>query len=161
MKKESRLWTPPFSSVDACRKSAIKYVDAPMFRDLPAHLVAPTGRVMLEPTKRLLALRTEIMGLFPVTQTWMRRAFAIGDRPDTTRLDMHSAGRAIDFMCFTDFSLGEKVADYCLEHHERLGVQFVVFAGMRFSAGQRGVTRFAKYTGKNPHYDHPHVEVVP
>lgn len=112
-------------------------------------------------------LRAHIVGRFPfIRQTYMPGR----SRPmlDTQRLDMHQAGRAIDFHGRPARTPAGSRAQGIRNHKllaanaERFGVQFIVWAGYKFNAGARTpAERFAPYTGTVPHLDHPHVEITP
>jgi hypothetical protein len=85
---------------------------------------------------------------------------------DSQRLDMHQAGRAIDFMVRTlgsqpDHGKGDPIANYLAANAEMLGIQFIVWSGYKFNAGARADKRFGPYGGSNAHIDHPHVEITP
>lgn len=78
---------------------------------------------------------------------------------DSQRLDMHQAGRAIDFM--VDKATGDAIANYLVLNADAIGIQYVVWCGNRWSAGARSGAKWDAYSGSSGHYDHPHVELSP
>lgn len=103
-------------------------------------------------------LRDTLVREFNLSQTYMPGR----SRPmlDTQKLDLHQAGRALDAMTYRDHAKGSDVANYVVRHAEEIGIQFVVFAGNRWSGGQSADRRWAAYEGSASHNDHPHIELT-
>lgn len=158
-------WSPSPEAIAGGRAAHVVYRNAPLRSEIPPEHRG-VARTQLPITPGLRVLRAHVVGRFPfIRQTYMPGR----SRPmlDTQRLDMHQAGRAIDFMVpqlghAPDHAHGDQIANYLAANAERFGVQFIVWSGYKFNAGARTpAERFAPYTGTVPHLDHPHVEITP
>lgn len=155
-------WTLSDDLRDAARRANVVYTNAPLRSAVAAQYKSAT-RTQMPLTDGLRMFRDEIVARFPV----IRQTYMPGrSRPmvDTQRLDMHQAGRAVDFMVpmlgsAANVSAGDPIANYLVEHAEELGVQLVIWNGAQFCTGQPAARRFIPYTGSSMHRDHLHVEV--
>lgn len=92
----------------------------------------------------------EVVSKFPgITHIWSG-----GSLPD------HNNKRCIDYMIKT-IADGNAVANYNWAHRNRLGVRLIIWNGWIIrNYDKPGIPRgtWSRYTGPNPHRDHPHVE---
>jgi hypothetical protein len=77
---------------------------------------------------------------------------------------MHGVGRALDLHIKrigkrANSTLGDPIANWLVQNAEALGVQYVIWNHMRWSAYDRLGPRFDKYNPKDKHTDHIHVEL--
>lgn len=137
------------------RTALTRYDNAPLRGAIEARYRGST-RTQLPIGRGTRQLRDYIAARHGITTTYMPGR----SRPmtDAQRLDMHQAGRAIDFMT-SDVAKGTAIAEELAAIGDRAGIQLVIFAGNVWSQGQPSTRRFAKYTGASGHYDHLHVEV--
>lgn len=87
----------------------------------------------------------------------------LGWRPTPTD---HSSGLAIDLMTYDDVATGEVLAQFFREHHEELGVTYVIWNGQIASARQDWAWRTYRHpAGRTDatamHLDHVHVSFDP
>ncbi len=66
----------------------------------------------------------------------------------------HGKGKALDFMTLGNKALGQRVADFLVANRAQLKTDNVIWNRQITNAG-RG-WRWGRYTGANPHTDHPH-----
>jgi len=77
--------------------------------------------------------------------------------------DPHRNGFALDVMLRAGadrHARGAAIASWLVRHAERLGLQYVLFAGYEWSASGSGAA-WERYTGSDPHDDHVHAEAGP
>lgn len=156
-------WQPPETLAHLAIGSSTLYRNAPLAKD--SGVWSPSAkRVQMPLHGGLVKLRTDVVAAFPaIRQTYMPGRSREKPIPATDRLDMHQAGRACDFMV-KSMDLGDYIATWLIERIEAYRIQFIVWDHMRFSAAFTGAMasrRWGPYTGKNPHTDHVHVEVMP
>lgn len=72
---------------------------------------------------------------------------------DPSKLSVHGTGRAIDYYP-PDSATGDRVADDCIAHHERWGVQLVIWDHRDWTCDDG----WTSYGGPSPHTDHLHIE---
>jgi hypothetical protein len=152
----ARYWTPPQNVIDAGNAARVVYRNAPFRRDVAAQYKS-VRRTQLPLQPGTVALRNEIVRQYNVRQTYMpgRSRTMI----DSQKLDMHQAGRAIDFM--VDKATGDAIANYLVLNADAIGIQYVVWCGNKWNSGARPGARWDAYGGSSGHYDHPHVELSP
>lgn len=158
LNRDAESWTPSPAAITAAESSVTRYTNGPKASEVPARYRSAT-RTQLPIAPGTKMLRDALVSQFTVRQTYMpgrSRPMADGDR-----LDLHQAGRAIDFMVYNDRAKGDAIANWCLENANAIGLQFLVWRGNRYSAGKPAGQRVGAYTGSNPHRDHPHVELTP
>ncbi len=66
----------------------------------------------------------------------------------------HGKGKALDFMTLGNKALGQRVADFLVANRAKLKTDNVIWNRQITNAG-RG-WRWGRYSGANPHTDHPH-----
>lgn len=151
-------WNPPAAIIAAGRSARVTYRNAPLAREVPPQYRTLT-KTQLPIGRGTLALRNAIVEQFGAMTTYeegRRRAMA-----DGAMLDMHQAGRAIDFMVPGNKAKGDAIANFLISIAERAGIQFIVWQANRWSAGQSADRRWAAYPSAVKHRDHPHVELTP
>ena len=152
------IWTPSPLAVANGRNSRVVYRNGPLARDLPVSAHDAQG-YMLEPLPGTKLLARLVAEKFDVRTVYMHRRREVHR---DSAVDLHVAGRAIDFMTYENHEKAFAIADYLVEHNEPLGIQFVVTWHTRWSAGKANPRdKFGLYKGPNPHTDHPHVELTP
>lgn len=151
-------WIPSPAASAAAEASVTRYTNGPKASEVASRYRGAT-RTQLPIAPGTKLLRDALVTQFAVRQTYMPGR----SRPmrDGDRLDLHQAGRAIDFMVYADRVKGDTIANWCLEHANEIGLQFLVWRGNRFSAAKPAGQRVAAYVGSNPHNDHPHIELTP
>lgn len=152
-------WQPPEDVLRAGEHATTVYRNAPLASAIDQRYRHPT-RTQLPIGSGTQKLRNFIVSMFGVTQTYMPGR----SHPmlDNQHLDMHQAGRAIDFMVYRDKAKGDAIANYLVEHADSLGIQYIVWSGNVFNCGGAvGHGRWKSYEGAIKHRDHPHVELTP
>lgn len=75
----------------------------------------------------------------------------------TNKLSKHALGKALDFMTHGNTRMGYAIANYFAgPGRARFGVDNVIY--MRRITNRGRGWRWGRYTGQNPHTDHPHVD---
>ncbi len=74
----------------------------------------------------------------------------------TNTKSKHSLGKAIDVMTYGNMALGQRIADFFIANRGAYGVDNVIFN--RRIANARRNWQYGRYTGQNPHLDHPHID---
>lgn len=149
-------WIPPQSIIDAASRASVRYTNPPLARDVDQQYRGLT-RTQLPIAPGTQLIRDHVVAQFGVRQTYMPGRSRV--HLDDSRLDTHEAGVAIDFMVPGDKAKGDAIANYLLQNAEAMGVQYIVWSGNRWSAGQAAERRMAAYEGSVKHRDHPHVEL--
>jgi hypothetical protein len=83
---------------------------------------------------------------------------------NTANLSVHSIGRAIDLMIpringDADNTAGDEVANWLIVNAESIGVQYIAWDRMAWSAHKSPGSKFNPFNGPIPHTDHIHVEL--
>lgn len=151
-------WQPPAAILAAGEAARVTYRNGPIARDVPAQYRTPT-KTQLPIGRGTQALRNAIVAQFRVPQTYMPGRARV--MLAASMLDLHQAGRAIDFMVPGNKAMGDAVANHLVTIAEAAGIQFIVWSGNRWSAGMPRGRRWAAYGGSVKHRDHPHVELTP
>ncbi len=149
-------WQPSPAARTAGLAATRVYNDAPL-RSAVESRYKSLARTQLPITPGLRAFRDAMVARFPaIHPTYMPGR----SRPmlDTQRLDMHQAGRAVDF-CFQSRAAGNEVMNYIIEHCEETGMQFAIWCANQFSRAVNGPARFSAYHGASMHRDHIHCEL--
>lgn len=149
-------WKPSETTRRLMDSSAVRYTEAPLWRDVPASIRGVT-RTQYPVGAGTRAMRDYLVATFGRATTYMpgRSRTML----PAQRLDQHQWGHALDYMT-RDAELGTRIAEYLVANADSMGVQYVVFAGNRWSQGQpAGSRRFAAYEGTNKHRDHLHIEL--
>lgn len=84
----------------------------------------------------------------------------------TNTMSVHATGRALDIHIpldggQADNDLGDPIANYLLEHADKMGVQLIIWDRWIWSVGRSGAQRSRPYTGDHDHHDHIHMELTP
>jgi len=84
---------------------------------------------------------------------------------NSSELSVHGTGRAIDIMIpmaagRANSAVGDRVANFLVEHAEQIGVQFIIWNRNSWGAS-RSTPKLRSYGGPVPHTDHIHVELSP
>lgn len=159
MRSEARLaWVPEPHEIEVAERASVVYRNGPLYDSLVGtHYDDGSGRVSVPVARGTAMLGLHVQRLFGVETVYYtrRKAFDRG-----ASVDLHVAGRAIDFMTGTDRHLACEIATYLLTNCEAFGIQFVVTWYNRWSSGQKPGRRFAAYSLPNKHTDHVHCELT-
>lgn len=79
-------------------------------------------------------------------------------------MSVHATGRALDIHIplddgEADNDLGDPIANYLLEHADKMGIQLIIWDNWVWSAGRSAGNRSYLYTGAHKHHDHIHMEL--
>lgn len=158
----SRDWIPSAETRRSMDAASVRYTEAPFARDVPSQYRGLT-RTQYPIGAGTRALRNYLVQTFGRAGNTAPGAPYMPGRSRAMlpgqQLDQHQWGHAIDYMT-ANVALGTRIAEFLVANADSIGVQYVVFAGNRWSQGQPpGARRFAAYEGSNKHRDHLHIEL--
>lgn len=111
------------------------------------------ARCASSPTPATRLLGGSIRDVFPGTRLEYLNCNALRDE-----MTLHAVGRAIDAFP-TSMAVGNELANWLVENAEVYDIQLIIWNRVSWQRSKSLSTRFAPYTGSNPHTNHAHVEV--